>query len=80
MELKNRILSIFAVFAFCVAATSAWAGQSTLNTDGASVRMPQSGTDTLIIGSGVQSIEISRCFNRLKYLDVVKNVMMPFLC
>jgi hypothetical protein len=61
MKLKNRILSIFAVFAFCVAATSAWAGQSTLNSDGARVRMPQSGTDTLTIGSGVHSFEISRC-------------------
>lgn len=61
MKLENRFLSIFAVFAFCVAATSAWAGQSTLNSDGASVRMPQSGTDTLTIGSGVHSFEISRC-------------------
>ena len=63
MELKNRILSIFAVFAFCVAATSAWAGQRTLesNGNGYYVNMPQSGTDTLTIGSGVGSFEIPGC-------------------
>ena len=63
MELKNRFLSIFAVFAFCVAATSAWAGQRTLesNGNGYYVNMPQSGTDTLIIGSGVGSFEIPGC-------------------
>ena len=61
MKLKNRFLSVFTVFAFCVSATSAWAEQRTLESDGASVRMPQSGTDTLTIGNGVQSFEISRC-------------------
>ena len=61
MKLENRFLSFFAVIAFCVAATTAWAGQRTLESDGASVRMPQSGTDTLTIGNGVQSFEISRC-------------------
>ena len=63
MKLKNRFLSIFAVFAFCVAATSAWASQRTLESDGYSyyINMPQSGTDTLIIGSGVQSFEIPGC-------------------
>lgn len=61
MKLKNRFLSVFAVFAFCVAVTSAWAGQRTLESDGASVRMPQSGTDTLTIGSGVGSFEILGC-------------------
>ena len=63
MKLKNCFLSIFAVFTFCVAATSAWAGQRTLesNGNGYYVNMPQSGTDTLIIGSGVSSFEIPGC-------------------
>ena len=63
MKLKNRFLSIFAVFAFCVAATSAWASQRTLESDGYSyyINMPQSGTDTLTIGSGVGSFEIPGC-------------------
>ena len=63
MKLKNRFLSIFAVFAFCVAATSAWAGQRTLESGngGYYINMPQSGTDTLIIGSGVSSFEIPEC-------------------
>lgn len=63
MKLKNRFLSIFAVIAFCMAATSAWAGQRTLesNGNGYYVNMPQSGTDTLTIGSGVQSFEIPGC-------------------
>ena len=63
MKLKNCFLSIFAVFAFCAAATSAWAGQRTLesNGNGYYVNMLQSGTDTLIIGSGVSSFEIPGC-------------------
>lgn len=63
MKLDNRFLSIFAVFAFCVAATSAWAGQRTLESGngGYYINMPQSGTDTLIIGNEVHSFEISRC-------------------
>lgn len=63
MKLENRFLSIFAVFAFCVAATSAWAGQRTLESGngGYYINMPQSGTDTLIIGSGVSSFEIPEC-------------------
>ena len=63
MKLENCFLSIFAVFAFCVAATSAWAGQRTLesNGNGYYVNMPQSGTDTLTIGSGVGSFEIPGC-------------------
>ena len=62
MKLKNRFLSFFAVIAFCMAATTAWAGQRTLESgNGYYINMPQSGTDTLIIGSGVSSFEIPEC-------------------
>ena len=62
MKLKNRFLSFFAVIAFCVAATTAWAGQRTLESgNGYYINMPQSGTDTLVIGSGVSSFEIPGC-------------------
>ena len=63
MKLKNRFLSFFAVIAFCMAATTAWAGQRTLESGngGYYINMPQSGTDTLTIGSGVSSFEIPGC-------------------
>ena len=61
MKLKNSFLSIFAMMVFCLSATTAWAGQRTLNSDGAIVSMPQSGTDTLNIGSEVSSFSIPGC-------------------
>ena len=65
MKLENRFLSIFAVFAFCVAATSAWAEELELSGEGVhrEVRIPVEGQHTLTIPDGVTIIELSSSNN-----------------
>ena len=58
MKLKSNFLSIFAVFALSMAATSAWARQVSLNDDGY-INMPKDHTtDTLVIPDGVTEFKV----------------------
>ncbi len=62
MKLKSNFLSIFAVFALSMAATStAWAAQRTLESDGNGgfyINMPATGTDELVIPDNVTSFKV----------------------
>jgi len=61
MKLKSNFLSIFAMFALSMAATSTvWAAQRTLTADGNSyyIKMPKTGTDTLVVPDGVSSFTV----------------------
>lgn len=58
MKLKNSFLSIFAMMVFCLSATTAWAGQLSLNENDDYFRMEGAGTDTLTIGNGVQQFTV----------------------
>ena len=62
MKLKIKFLSIFAVFALSMAATSAWAGEVELTSDGNGgyyVNMPATGTNTLVnIPEGVTTFKV----------------------
>lgn len=62
MKLKSNFLSIFAVFALSMAATSTvWAAQRELTSDGNGgyyINMPTTGTDELIIPEGVKTFNI----------------------
>lgn len=62
MKLKSNFLSIFAVFALSMAATSAWAEEVELTSDGNGgyyVNMPATGTNTLVnIPEGVTTFKV----------------------
>lgn len=62
MKLKSNFLSIIAVFALSMAATStAWAAQRELTSDGNGgyyINMPATGTDELVIPEGVTSFKV----------------------
>lgn len=58
MKLKNQFLRLFALLGLSMAATSAWAADVTLSTDGGSVNIPQTGTDIVTIADGVTAFKV----------------------
>lgn len=59
MKLKKQFLSLSAVLALGMAATTtAWAADVTLSTDGGSVNIPQTGTDIVTIADGVTAFKV----------------------